>query len=202
MSNDTSSELRIFTAPFAFGDLRTLVLAGEPWFVAADVCALIALGNTSMALGRLDDDEKGVSQIDTPGGRQQMAIVSESGMYNLILRSDKPEARPFRRWVTHDVLPAIRRTGGYAVPQQRQPELEIPADYAGALRLAADQFERAELATARAIELEPSAAAWDKLATATGDYAVADAAKILSRDPAIRIGRDRLFTLLRAWRWI
>jgi prophage antirepressor-like protein len=89
---------------------------GEPWFVAADVCAALTVGNSRMALDRLDEDEKGVSSIDTLGGKQDMAVVNESGLYALILGSRKPEAKRFKRWVTHEVLPSIRKTGTYAVP--------------------------------------------------------------------------------------
>ena len=89
---------------------------GEPWFVAADVCAALTIGNNRDVLARLDDDEKGVGSIDTLGGKQDMAVVNESGLYALILGSRKPEAKRFKRWVTHEVLPSIRKTGAYAVP--------------------------------------------------------------------------------------
>ncbi|MFI5783524.1 BRO family protein [Nocardia sp. NPDC051570] len=103
--------------PFLFegAAVRALVIDGTPWFVARDVCTILDLANVSMALRRLAPDEKGVNRIDTPGGAQDMAIVSESGLYALVLRSDKPRAVEFRRWVTGEVLPAIRRTGTYSV---------------------------------------------------------------------------------------
>ena len=84
---------------------------GEPWFVAADVLAALTLDRK--ALERLDDDEKGVNSIHTPGGEQEVTVVNESGLYSLILGSRKPEAKAFKRWVTHEVLPAIRRSGSY-----------------------------------------------------------------------------------------
>lgn len=93
--------------------LRHLWRDGEPWFVAADICIALGLGNNREALTRLDDDEKGVSSTDTPGGKQEVAIVNESGLYSLILGSRKPEAKRFKKWVTAEVLPAIRRTGRY-----------------------------------------------------------------------------------------
>ena len=105
--------------PFQFDQhaIRVHVDAGgEPWFVAADVCAALALPETHKAVARLDDDEKDRNSIPTPGGVQEMTVVNESGLFNLVLGSRKPEARRFKRWVTHDVLPAIRRTGAYAVP--------------------------------------------------------------------------------------
>ena len=88
--------------------VRTLNLNGEPWFVLRDVCEVLGLGNSRMVADRLDEDEKGVSQIDTLGGVQNATIISESGLYNVILRSDKPEAKPFRKWVTAVVLKGSR----------------------------------------------------------------------------------------------
>lgn len=87
---------------------------GEPWFVAADVLATIGLDRK--ALERLDEDEKGVSSIHTPGGGQEMTTVNEPGLYTLVLGSRKAEAKRFKRWVTHEVLPSIRKTGSYVVP--------------------------------------------------------------------------------------
>ena len=89
---------------------------GDPWFVAADVCAVLQLPETHKAVARLDDDEKDRNSIPTLGGIQSMTVVSESGLYNLVLGSRKAEAKRFKRWVTHEVLPAIRKTGSYAVP--------------------------------------------------------------------------------------
>lgn len=86
---------------------------GESWFVLADVCRELDIGNPSQAASTLDDDEKGIITNDTPGGAQKMVIISESGLYSLILRSRKPEAKRFKKWVTKEVLPAIRKTGGY-----------------------------------------------------------------------------------------
>lgn len=87
---------------------------GNHWWVAKDICDILSHSNYRMAVDGLDDDEKGVTKVYTPGGLQEMITVSESGLYTLIIRSNKPEARPFRKWVTSEVLPAIRRTGSYA----------------------------------------------------------------------------------------
>jgi prophage antirepressor-like protein len=89
---------------------------GEPLFVIADVCQALTIDNHRNVVARLDDDEKGVRSMDTPGGRQDLAVINESGLYSLILTSRKPEAKRFKRWVTHEVLPSIRKTGSYAVP--------------------------------------------------------------------------------------
>lgn len=95
-------------------EVRTAQKNGEPWFVAADVCKALELSNGRQAVARLDDDEKGVISTDTLGGKQEMTIINEPGLYTLILSSRKPEAKQFKRWVTHEVLPSIRR-GGYYV---------------------------------------------------------------------------------------
>ena len=98
------------------------------WFVAADVCRVLDITNPTMAVGRLDDDEKGLSSIETLGGDQQMVVVNEAGLYALILTSRKPQAKEFKRWVTHDVLPSIRKHGLYAVDEVlKNPDLLIGA---------------------------------------------------------------------------
>ncbi|SEG13116.1 BRO-N domain-containing protein [Marinobacterium lutimaris] len=119
-------------AEFRFEGLnvRTLMIDGEPWFVAADVCEVLALRNSRDALGRLDEDEKGVATTDTLGGRQNLSTINESGLYSLILTSRKPEAKRFKRWVTSEVLPEIRKTGSFnaqAVPwiQNLSPQARI-----------------------------------------------------------------------------
>lgn len=105
---------------FSFGDheVRVVVRDGEPWFVASDVCGALDYKNTSKAIGdHLDDDEKGLTTGYTLGGDQKLTVISESGLYALVLRSRKPEARKFAKWVTSEVLPAIRKTGQYkAIP--------------------------------------------------------------------------------------
>lgn len=98
--------------------MRVVDRAGEPWFVAADLCNALDLANTSQSVKGLGEDEQGISSVYTPSGNQDMLTVSESGMYVLIFKSRKPEAKTFRRWVTQEVLPAIRKTGRYEAPNQ------------------------------------------------------------------------------------
>ena len=109
-----------------FGSIRTIIRDDEPWFVAADVCRALELGDTHKAVERLDDDEKGRSSIPTPGGAQELLIVNEPGLYALVLGSRKPEAKVFKRWITHEVIPAIRKHGGYLTPQAIQQLLDNP----------------------------------------------------------------------------
>ena len=186
--------------PFQYGEhaVRTVVLDGEPHFAAVDLCTVLEIRNSRDAVASLDADEKGVATTDTPGGAQQLTVVTEPGMYSLVLRSRKPEAKAFKRWITHEVLPALRKTGSYSVPAAPA----LPQSYSEALRELAASVEAKEAAEARAAQLEPAAAAWDTLASARGDYSVADAAKVLSRDEQIEIGRDRLFALMEQMRWV
>ena len=100
---------------------------GLPWFVAADVCRALGIRNNRDAVENLDEDEKGVANTDTPGGNQDLLTVSESGLYALIFRSRKPEAVRFRKWVTGEVLPSIRRTGSYTAPPITTP-VDVDAD--------------------------------------------------------------------------
>ena len=100
-----------------FGRVRVVECEGEPWFVAKDVCECLELTDVSKTISLLDDAEKGTNSIRTPGGEQQMLVVSEPGLYSLILRSRKPEAKAFKRWVTHEILPSIRKTGHYGAPE-------------------------------------------------------------------------------------
>lgn len=110
------NELQVFQ--YHDRELRTLQKDGEPWFVLRDVCNVLGLTTPARVAERLDDDEKGVSLIHTPGGPQDTTIINESGLYAVILRSDKPEAKPFRKWVTSQVLPSIRKHGGYLAGQE------------------------------------------------------------------------------------
>ena len=120
-----NNEIQIFN--YNDREVRTVQKDGEPWFVLKDVCAILGIGNNRMASDRLDTDEKGVSQIDTLGGKQEMTVINESGLYNVILRSDKPEAKPFRKWVTSEVLPSIRKNGGYIAGQESMTPAELMA---------------------------------------------------------------------------
>lgn len=108
------NEMQIFNNP-EFGQIRTVDYNGEPWFVAVDICRALDIKNSRNALTRLDEDEKGVVLTDTLGGRQEVAAVNEYGLYNIVLSSRKPEVKAFKRWITHDVIPAIRKTGKYAL---------------------------------------------------------------------------------------
>lgn len=111
------NELKVFKNE-QFGEVRSLEQNGEVLFVAADVCKALDIKNHRDAVKRLDDDEKGVALTDTLGGKQNLNVVNEYGLYNLVLASRKPEAKAFKRWITHEVIPTIRKTGKYIVTKQ------------------------------------------------------------------------------------
>ena len=164
----------VFTFPETGQNVRVVVKDGEPWLVGKDVCNILELKNSRMAMASLDNDEKGVNQIYTLGGMQNITIISEAGFYRLILRSDKPIAKPFQRWVTHDVLPSIRKTGGYihATPDD-SPEMIM----AKALRVADDTIKRQR----KELEaVKPIVARYNTFLNAEGTVSLTEAAKQLN----------------------
>jgi len=110
------NEIQEFVNVELGANIRVVDLDGDPWFVAADIAKVLGYRDARDAVRGLDDDEKGTHLMRTPGGSQKMIVVSESGLYNLCLRSERPEAKPLRRWVTREVLPSIRRHGAYITP--------------------------------------------------------------------------------------
>lgn len=124
------SEIEIFKNP-EFGEIRTVVVNDEPWFVGKDVAEALGYGaGKSLAnavANHVDEEDKGVTEMMTPGGRQKITIINESGLYSLVLSSKLPTAKKFKRWVTSEVLPAIRKTGGYIAGSENMTEAEIMA---------------------------------------------------------------------------
>lgn len=191
------NEIQTFNNP-EFGTVRAVRGDdGEPMFVGKDVCAALGLGNSRQALARLDDDEKGVISTDTPGGEQQMQAVNEPGLYVLVLSSRKPEARAFKRWVTHEVLPALRRDGGYMVARADETPEETMAR---ALLLAQGTMERQKRRIAgleaENEEMRPKALFADAVAASDGTCLIGEFAKML-RQNGVDIGQNRLFAMLR-----
>lgn len=171
-----------------FGKIRvTRGEDGEPMFVAKDVCA--ALGIAPTAASRLDEDEKGLRLTQTPGGEQNVLLVTEPGFYRLVLKSRKPEAKAFQRWVTHEVLPAIRRDGGYMVARDETPEETM----ARAFVIAQATIDRQK---SRIAELEPKALFADAVAASDGTCLVGELAKMM-RQNGLTVGQNRLFAMLR-----
>lgn len=186
---------------FKGASLRTLTdEAGEPWFVAKDVCDILELTNPAVALQSLDDDEKtnlSNSYVWSEPGRRPL-IISEPGLYRLVMRSRKPEAKEFQRWVTHEVLPQIRKTGGYIPTSETDDDMTILAKAVmiGQRTMEAQKRKIAEQQT-RIVELEPKARFADAVAASDGTCLVGELAKML-RQNGMDIGQNRLFRLLQA----
>lgn len=166
--------------PFDFegAAVRVLTRGNEPWFVLADVCRVLEIENSRNVAARLDEDEKGVHTMDTPSGAQEMTLINESGLYSLVLTSRKPEAKRFKKWVTAEVLPAIRKTGGYlhAAPDETPEQLALRA-----LQVLQATVERQK---AQLAEVLPKALALDRIATASvGSLCLTEAAKGLQVRP-------------------
>jgi anti-repressor protein len=161
---------------YAGQDVRTVEVAGEPWFIAADVAGILDYRMASDMTRRLDPEDKGYAKVRTPGGEQDVVVISEAGLYDSIFRSNSEGAKPFRRWVTGTVLPTIRRTGSFHTSTAEAPAL--PASFADALRQLADTFEQLEA-------VAPKAEAYDALMDSHGLYSMQAAAKALGYGPNI-----------------
>ena len=171
--------------------VRTIRLDGEPWFVAADVCAVLGLNNPSQALSSLEADERRLITNEAWRANGGMAIVSEPGLYSLILRSRRPEARDFRRWIIHEVLPTLRQSGEY-----RMPAVAVAMASSGNLL----RFSRRDLlnlaleAETECEQLRPKAAFFDRVADSSDSFSLAETAKMLETEG---YGRNNLIKFLR-----
>lgn len=185
--------------PFTYEDTNVRTVAtedGTPWFVAKDVCNILGLSNPRTSLALLDEDEKGVHSMDTLGGKQELTTVNEAGLYALILKSRKPEARKFKRWVTHEVLPSIRKRGGYLTPEATEKALTDP-DFIIQLatRLKEERAKRAALEAENEAN-KPKVLFADAVATSHASILVGDLAKLVQQN-GIPLGANRLFKWLR-----
>lgn len=185
--------------PFEYSgrEVRTITKNGEPWFVAKDVCAILDLGNHRSSLALLDEDEKGVCIMDTLGGPQETTIINEPGLYSLILRSRKPEARAFKRWITHEVIPTIRKTNGVYLTHQKAEELLANPDLI--IGLAHQVKELKALAVQQQAKIEadrPKTIFADAVSASHTSILIGELAKLLKQN-GIDIGQNRLFIWLR-----
>lgn len=187
------NEVKIFD--YHETEVRTIIgKDGEPWFVAKDVCDILSLGNVSMTVQKLKANQKGVNQIDTLGGMQEMIFINESGLYKILMRSDKPEAEKFQDWIAEEVVPSIRKTGSYSIKPKTYGEALIEA---GRLAIENEQLllsQEKMLITQE--KNKPYVAFAEEVADTTGAIHIGDFAKVL-KDQNIQMGRNRLFEWLR-----
>lgn len=189
----STSNLKIFENP-EFGSLRTVEIDGAPWLVGKDVAGALGYGagkSLANAVAKhVDGDDKGVTEMVTPGGKQKVVIINESGLYSLILSSKLPTAKKFKRWVTSEVLPAIRKDGGYiqTTPDMTDEEIMARAVLIGQKKIQ-EQAKRIE-------EMRPKEIFADAVTASETSILVGDLAKILKQN-GIDIGQKRLFQWMR-----
>lgn len=184
-----SNEMQVFNND-QFGKIRAITRDGEPWFVAVDVCRALEVGDTGKATGRLDDDELTRIKIVSGGQSREVIVVSEAGLYGLVLGSRKPEAKEFKRWVTHEVIPSIRKTGGYLGNVENMSDLEILGRAMMIYkRTVEEQHKQIE-------EMKPKAEFADRVTKSTDNILMRQMAKLLC-DKGYSIGEKRLYQLLR-----
>lgn len=182
------NELKVFNSE-EFGDVRTVTINGDPWFVGKDVAAALGFTNPRDAIStHVFDEDKGVESIDTLGGKQKMTVINESGLYALVFGSRLKSAQRFKHWVTSEVLPAIRRTGGYQVPAPQGKEL---------LALAVLEAQKTiEAQNAEIERMKPKEIFADAVKASDSSILIGDLAKIL-RQNGVDTGQKRLFEQLR-----
>lgn len=176
------NKVKIFNSE-EFGDVRTVTINGDPWFVRKDVAAALGFTNPRDAIStHVFDEDKGVESIDTLGGKQKMTVINESGLYALVFGSRLKSAQRFKHWVTSEVLPAIRKTGSYQAPQGKE-----------LLALAVLEAQKTIEEQSKAIErMKPKEIFADAVSTSQTSILVGDLAKLL-RQNGVDIGQKRLF---------
>lgn len=190
------NEIKIFERA-EFGSVRVIEKDGEPWFLAKDICLCLALGNPRTSLALLDEDEKGVHTMDTLGGAQEMSIISEAGLYSLILRSRKPNAKAFRRWVTHEILPSIRKHGAYMTPEKLEEALMNPDTIIKLAQELKAEREKRQSLEMKAKEDRPKVIFAESIEVAKTSILVGEMAKLIKQATGLDIGQNRFFAWLR-----
>lgn len=194
------NDLQIFQSE-EFGTIRTVVIENEPWFVGKDVAVALGYGEGKSPINAIanhvDAEDKGVTKMMTPGGEQTVTIINESGLYSLVLGSKLESARRFKRWVTSEVLPAIRKTGGYIVGEKNMTDDELLAQaLIVAQRKLTERTQQLETVNAKLEEAKPKIVFADAVSASKTSILIGDLAKIL-RQNGVEIGQKRLFDWLR-----
>lgn len=193
------NEVTIFSNE-EFGNVRTVTKDGEPWFVAADVCRALEIGNSRMATDRLDADEKAtVSLTDTSHNgvsqQRQHTVINEPGLYTLVLGSRKPEAKTFKRWITHDVIPSIRKTGSYgSLKQLVMTQFDVISDETKKA-LISDLCDKTEQLTAKIEEDKPKVELASQIEASVTSLLIRDYCKVIQKN-GVDIGEKRLYKWL------
>lgn len=189
------NELMVFS--YEGKEVRTIQRDGEPWWVLKDVCDVLELSNARMIADRLDEDDVSLAYItDSLGRQQQTNIVNESGLYSVILRSDKLEAKTFKRWITHEVLPQIRKHGAYITTSKLEEIMNDPDAWIKLLTALKEERQEKERLQLQTIQDKPKVVFADAVSVSDGTILIGELAKILKGN-GIEIGQNRLFERLR-----
>jgi anti-repressor protein len=186
--------LQVFS--YEGNEVRTVQKGSEILWVLKDVCGILGIDKYRDAAARLDDDEREPVLVDTLGGRQEMIAVTESGLYSIILLSRKPEAKKFKRWVTHEVLPTIRKHGVYVAPAKLEELMNDPDSWIKVLTALKEERAAKERLQLEATENKPKVIFADAVSVSEGTILIGELAKILKGN-GIEIGQNRLFEKLR-----
>ncbi len=190
------NDLKIFEKA-EFGSVRVIMKDGEPWFVARDVAEALGYTGSGSRIAHVPDEWKGVTSVVTPGGTQEVATLSEPGVYFFLGRSDKPAALPYQKWIAGDVAPSIRRTGGYLIDK---PDDTPEVIMARAVLVAQDTIKRLESRNTElegaVSEMKPKALFADSVASSSSSILVGQLAALI-RQNGVNIGQNRLFEWMR-----
>lgn len=189
-----NNELKIFN--YCDNQVRTVEKDGELWFVLKDVCDVLDLSNSRRVAERLDEDEKDVTSSYTPGGTQKMSIINESGLYNVIMLSRKEEAKKFKRWVTHEVLPSIRKHGAYITPQTIREYMSKPEHWIELFQTLQKEQEKNARLQNKIDRDRPKVVFAEAIDASDATVYLGEFAKML-RQNGIEIGQNRVFDQLR-----
>ena len=189
-----NSELKIFN--YKNNEVRTTIKDGEIWWVLKDVCQILGITNHKDIILKLEPDEKGVEKIDSLGGTQKTTIINEAGLYKTIFRSNKPEAKKFMHWVTHEVLPSIRKHGAYITSAKMEELMNDPDTWVKLIRTLQQERREKELLQNKIDKDKPKVIFSDAVSASDCHILIGEMAKILKGN-GIEIGQNRLFERLR-----
>lgn len=191
------NQLQVFNNE-EFGQVRTVVQGEDVWFVAKDICDVLEIKNHRTSISILDDDEKGVHSMDTLGGTQQLQTINESGLYSLVLRSRKPQAKAFKKWVTSEVLPSIRKHGAYMTDRVLEQAVTNPDFAIGLLTKLKEEKEKLAAAQQQIVQQQPLVTFAEACMQSEKSLKVSEVAKLAAKHN-IKIGQRQLFAKLREW---
>lgn len=190
------TDLQIFNSP-EFGAIRTIEKDGEPWFVGKDVAVVLGYGDTDQALRKhIDDEDKLTRRFDGSGQNRQMTIINESGLYSLVLSSKLPTAKKFKRWVTSEIIPSIRKHGAYMTPETLEKVLLSPDTLMQLAQNLKDEQEKRKALEAQIESQKPAVLFTGAVETSKTSILIGELAKMLKQN-GVNIGQNRLFAWMR-----